>query len=276
MSDARTLPDDGGLEHTTAVVGARLEAADRVLLCADFDGALTANEGRLPPVCRRQLEQLQATERMTVAVVSDRELVDLRSRVGLDDISYSGSDGVERHADGETQVHPRVHGVLDDTRRVRTALVDAYRTEMGLHVEDRGWSVTVHYGTADADRASELADEVAALVEHVGDERLDVVHENHAIDVRPTVEWDRGVCVETLVDDAPDDYLPVYLGAGETDRPAFQAVERHDGVSVGVDCEGAQTRLDGPKESVAFLRWLTESRGGQHRLDATTHRPHSA
>lgn len=282
MDNPRLSPDTGGLEHAIETVETRLDAANGVLLCVDVDGVLTSGGDHPVTESKRQLRRLQETGRATVAVVSARELVDLRSRVALAGSVYAGDDGIERHVDGETTVHPVARGFLDSTRRVRTALSDAYRSETGLHVEDRGWSVSVHYRPADVDRASELVDDVTTIVErveqaeHVEDGRLDVVHEDHTVDVRPTIEWDRGVCVETLVDDAPDDYLPVYLGADDADRPAFRAVERHGGVSVGVGRGDAQTRLDGPAERTAFLHWVAESQLDRRRVDVTAHRPHSA
>lgn len=135
---------------------------------------------------------------------------------------------------------------------------------------------SLEHATTTVGARLESAEQVPTHVERVGSEHLDVVHEHHAVDVRPAIEWDRGACVDALLDGAPDGSLPVYLGADETDRPAFRAVERHDGVSVGVGCDGAQIRLDGPEDSVAFLRWLADSRFRQGRIDATAHRPHSA
>jgi trehalose 6-phosphate phosphatase len=281
MGDARMPAAGRGLGHALETVADGVKGAAGVLLCTDFDGTLapiTDQPADAEPLAasRRHLRRLRESPRATVAVVSGRELVDLRSRLDVDGVVYAGNHGIERHVDGETTVHPKARGYLDATRRVRDAFDGAYRLDTDLRVEDKGWSVTVHYRAAAEDRAPRLRDEIETVVETVGDGRLRTVRGKQAVEVRPEIDWDKGGCVEALVDDAPPAYLPVYLGDGEDDRPGFRAVERHGGVSVGVGRNDAQTRVDGPDDVAALLRWLANSGLGRCHADATTNRPHSA
>lgn len=281
MGDVRMPAGERGLGDALETVGERLRTATGVLLCTDFDGTLapiTERPAAAQPIAesRRQLRRLRANGRATVAVVSGRELVNLRSRVSVDDVVYAGNHGIERHVDGETTVHPKARGYLDATRRVRDAFDGAYQLDTDLLVEDKGWSVTVHYRDAADERVPRLLDEIETVVETVGDGRLRTVRGKQAVEVRPDIDWDKGTCVDALVDDAADDVLPIYLGDDENDRPAFRAVERHGGVSVGVGRDDAQLRVDSPHDVTAFLRWLANSGLGQCRTDTAANRPHSA
>jgi trehalose 6-phosphate phosphatase len=281
MGDVRMPASDRGLGHALETVAERFDAADGLLLCTDFDGTLAPiaerpTDAHPLPESLEHLRRLQKSDWATVAVVSGRELVDLRSRLGVDDVVYAGNHGIERHVDGQTTVHPKARGYLDATRRVRDAFDGAYRLDTDLLVEDKGWSVTVHYREAAGERAPRLRDEIETVVETVGDGRLRTVHGKQAVEVRPDIDWDKGTCVDALVDDTPADYLPVYLGDGGNDRPGFRAVERRGGVSVGVGRDDAQTRVEGPRDVTVLLRWLANSGLGRCQADATANRPHSA
>jgi trehalose 6-phosphate phosphatase len=281
MGDVRMPTGERGLGDTLETVGERLEPATGVLLCTDFDGTLAPIAERpvdAQPITesRKQLRRLRENERATVVVVSGRELVDLQSRVGVDDVVYAGNHGIERHVDGETTVHPEARGYLDATRRVRDAFDGAYQLDTDLLVEDKGWSVTVHYREAAEERVPRLHDEIETVVETVGDGRLRTVRGKQAVEVRPDIDWDKGACVDALVDDTADGVLPVYLGDDENDRPGFRAVERRGGISVGVGRDDAQVRVDSPHDVTALLRWLANSGLGQCRTDTTANQPHSA
>jgi trehalose 6-phosphate phosphatase len=281
MGDVRMPTGDHGLGHALETVATRAETASGVLVCADFDGTLAPitdrpADARPVPESVRQLRRLHESERATVAVVSGRELVDLQSRLAIDGIVYAGNHGIERHVGGETTVHADVHGYRDATRRVRDALDRAYRLDSDLLVEDKGWSVTVHYRTAATGRAPQLRDEVETVAQTVGDGQLRTEHVKQAIEVRPDIDWDTGACVESLVSEAPADYLPIYLGDDETDRPGFRAAERHGGVSVGVDRADAQTRVDSPQDVTVLLRWLVNSGLGRSHTEPSADRPRSA
>ncbi|HEX2618614.1 MAG TPA: trehalose-phosphatase, partial [Phototrophicaceae bacterium] len=87
------------------------------LIQVDRPGLVTDMDGTISPIVPRP-EDAQVTQRsrellealkahMTVvAVVSGRSVADLRARVGLDDLVYTGNHGMERWNQGEIQINP--------------------------------------------------------------------------------------------------------------------------------------------------------------------------
>lgn len=267
-----------GLGGALETVSAHVKTAGGVLLCTDFDGTLAPITER-PADARpleanvRQLRRLRERAQVRVAVVSGRELADLRSRLGIGGITYAGNHGIEYdagdsnesgddEADGdETTVHPEARNCLAATRRVRDALQRTFRDDAEVDIEDKAWSVTVHYRRAADDRVPRLRDQIETLVQTVGDGRLDAIEAKRAVEVRPAIDWDKGACVDMLVDDVPADYVPLYVGDDVSDRPGFRTVERRGGVSVGVGRDDAQTRVCGPADVTVLLRWMADTVG---------------
>src|SRR2546430_212924 len=83
-----------------AKIYARVAAATSLVLYADFDGTLApivADPGlaSLSPETRAVLEEFSSREDVLVAVVSGRSLADVKARVGLQALIYSGDHGLQ-------------------------------------------------------------------------------------------------------------------------------------------------------------------------------------
>src|SRR5262245_2461975 len=88
-----------------ADLAGRIRAGRRVVLFTDFDGTLVPICDRplaveLPADGRSLLARVAAHPRAAVAVVSGRDLPDLRPRVGVERIAYAGNHGLEIQGPG--------------------------------------------------------------------------------------------------------------------------------------------------------------------------------
>lgn len=133
-------------------------ARSRSLLGFDFDGTLAPivtdpGAARMRPSTREALAQVAA--RYPVAVVSGRSLDDLRHRLeGVVVSALVGNHGVETGAGSA-----RYLALVQGWRRELLAKLDG---APGVEVEDKGYSLSVHYRRA-PERWSELATLVAGL-----------------------------------------------------------------------------------------------------------------
>ena len=81
-------------------IHARIQHALNLFLFLDYDGTLTPivslpELALCPSDVKRVLEELRDLTNVHVAIISGRSLEDLRKRVGVSDITYVGSHGLE-------------------------------------------------------------------------------------------------------------------------------------------------------------------------------------
>jgi alpha,alpha-trehalase len=247
-------------------VSARL--ADKCpALFLDYDGTLTPiverpEDAVLSQAMRETLRE--AARAMTVAVVSGRDLEDVRSLVGLDEMIYAGSHGFEiRGPDLDLELHEGIDA-LDDLRQAAETLSERLASVDGAQIERKRFAVAVHFRrVAEADtEAVERA--VAATAE--AHPRLRRTGGKKIFELRPDIDWDKGRAVAWLLSKLGldgQDVLPIYIGDDETDEDAFQALRGRGGLGILVAEEptasAAGYRLRDSEDVRALLAHLVES-----------------
>jgi trehalose-phosphatase len=243
-------------------------------VCLDFDGTLSEivsdpDAATLVDGAAEALATLVA--RCPVAVVSGRDLADIRTRVGVPGIWYAGSHGFELVApDGTEFSRDEAAAAVPMIQRA----ADSLRTELadipGVRVEHKRYAVAVHFRNAPTGRVAEISEAVRRYGMCFG---LRVTKGRKVLELRPEIDWDKGTAVAWIRDRLPDagDLLPIYIGDDLTDEDAFDAL-RHNGIAVAVrhDEDGrrvtaAHFGLDGPDQVVDLMRrgakWLARDEG---------------
>ena len=249
----------------------RLEGRTPVVFL-DYDGTLTPivdrpDDALLPVETRDVIERLK--ERLPVAVVSGRDLADVRGLVGVDGIAYAGSHGFDiRNVDGSgRQRGQEFLPDLDAAERDLRLLMDGIDSAF---VERKAFAVTAHFRLVEAVRVPEVEAAVAEVAAR--HPRLRRTGGKKVFELRPAVEWDKGKALLWLLDllgVAGPDHVPVYAGDDETDEDAFRAIQDR-GLGVVVRGEeddrptAAQYALRDPGEARGFLELLW-SIAGNHR-----------
>lgn len=228
---------------------------------SDFDGTLAPivdrpEDARLPAETRNVLADL--AEQMPVAVVSGRQVEDVRDRVAIEAITYVGDHGFTVRGPVQVDGLPRPDGLADELAAARRELADELSPIAGVRVEAKRFSLAVHHRQA----APEAGHQVRAAVAQAVDARslLRSREGRQVVEVEPAVDWDKGHVVRALLDaDASGDRSAVYLGDDTTDERAFAALTEDD-AGVLVADEPRQTaadfRLARPDEVRSFLREL--------------------
>ena len=238
----------------------------------DFDGTLSEivedpDSARLVDGAADALTSLSAA--CPVAILSGRDLADVRERIGLPGLWYAGSHGFELTGpDGTHHQNPEAAASIPVLTRAAADLADQLGHIPGVVVEHKRFGVAVHYRNAARDRVGE----VAAAVRTAGQRTaLRVTTGREVIELRPNIDWDKGKTLHWVLDYIRDNegagpLLPIYLGDDITDEDAFDAVD-DDGIAIlvrhsddGDRATAARYALDDPGQVREFTERLA------HRL----------
>ena len=246
------------------VVGGR-----QPFVCLDFDGTLSEivsdpDAAILVDGAAKALENLAA--QCPVAIMSGRDLADIRDRVGLPGIWYAGSHGFELIGpDGSHHHNDAAAAAVPVLASAAVELSDELDHIPGARVEHKRYAVAVHYRNVSPQRVAEI---IATTHRHGQRHGLRVTGGRKVVELRPDIDWDKGTALAWIRDQIHQTgrVLPIYVGDDLTDEDAFDAV-RFNGIGVVVrhDEDGdrptaAQFTLNNPAEVREFLRrggnWL--------------------
>jgi trehalose 6-phosphate phosphatase len=242
----------------------RLSGTPLVVLL-DVDGTLAPIAPRpadatVPPVARGAIQTLARTDGVVVGLVSGRTAEDARRLVGIDPVWVIGNHGAEIVApDGHETVEPRVAAYEAAVAAARRAL-----EVQGVAVEDKRWTLTVHYRGLESD-PRDIVSRVAAeygLVTATG---------KKVLELRPPVEVNKGTAVIVLAERVGGlgaEASLLYAGDDTTDEDAFLALRSRVPRAVTLYVDGdegspetcAEYIVADPMEMGSLLAWLAELR----------------
>lgn len=244
----------------------RIRGGRRVLLFVDFDGTLVPIRDdpmacRLSDEGRDLLRRIAAHPNAAAAVVSGRDLPDLRPRVGVEGVAYAGNHGLEIQGVGFEFREPGAAALAGELAAITAELTAALAGVSGAWVQNKVLSASVHYRQTPPALVPAVREAVDRAVGHHR-ERFVLRGGKMVLEVRPAVDWHKGRAVRWLWEKlaaADPNPVAIYLGDDATDEDAFAAVP--DGVTVMVGPSrqtAARYRLDGPPDVTRFLGWLAD------------------
>ena len=191
-------------------------------LATDFDGTLApivADPARVAAAtgAREALEEL-ARRIAVVALITGRRAGDARRLVGTDQVAIAGNHGVEWMAPGQAEAAP-------DPREaeVRTALgrmLAAVPSDLGLSIEDKGLSATVHY--RNAPNPSEARRRMLEALDAASDPVIARRYGRMSVELRAPLLGDKGMAIHQIADRYGLAGL-VVMGDDVTDLDMFRA-----------------------------------------------------
>lgn len=232
----------------------------------DYDGTLTpiVRNHRKAHISDKMVEAVaQLAEQCPTAIISGRDLDDVRDRVGLDSVFYAGSHGFDIAGPGGLKMRPE--GAEKFLRPIAEAEQDLRRAIEGIdgaEVERKTFSIAVHFRNAAEEDVERLESAVDEVVGRHADLRRS--RGKKVLQVEPRAEWNKGKAIEWLLANTrlgERDALPLYIGDDITDEDAFAALA-DDGISIVVKDGGHITTADYALANSAdvgrFLVWLSE------------------
>jgi len=204
----------------------------RVLLMSDYDGTLSPivkepAQAWLPAAVRENLRALTDCPRVRVAIISGRDLAELRARVGVADAIYGGCHGLEVDGPDLAFSHPEAEAQQDSLRAIVLALNQRARAVTGMRVETKRLGVAVHYRDVPPGQMRQVEAELARAIQR-SDHRLKIFHGSKVIEILPQVGWNKGQCTlwirETIERLSARPLLTLYMGDDWSDEHAFEAL----------------------------------------------------
>ncbi len=232
----------------------------------DYDGTLTPIVARpqdaiLSESMRETLRRLAAL--CPVAIVSGRDLADVRALVGLQGLWYAGSHGFDiAGPDGERTEYEGGRDYLPALDQADQSLRKALATIKGCLVERKHFSIATHYRLVDPSEVDLVKQTVRSI--HGQQPGLRLKGGKKVLELQPDVEWDKGKALRWLMQVLRLDstrFVPIYIGDDVTDEDAFRELAS-DGVGIIVAQDNGQTqasyRLKDPDAVQAFLTGLAD------------------
>ena len=209
-------------------VEGRLKKESKIFLMLDYDGTIVPIAEKpelaiLNPKVRLLLKNIVLRSgKFKVAIVSGRSIKDLKSFLGLKGIYYVGVHGL-------TVEGPNLKFTHREAVRVKPFIVKAYRDlaeslkgVSGVFVEDKGFTVAVHYRLAKENRRI-IRERVLSVKAKYGCFRL--LEGKKVFELTPNIDWGKGDASLLLLKRFRFKHFPIYVGDDKTDEDAFKKLK---------------------------------------------------
>lgn len=258
---------------TTPALPARLELADRLrgsplLLLLDIDGTLSPIAPRpeyaaVPLETQRVVARLASMPDVNVAVISGRGADDARRIAGVDNVWVIGNHGIETAPPGEPPIaRPDVVAYRDRVRLAADRSRAIGESMEGVIVEDKQWTVSVHYRLAHPRVVPDLTKQIERIADGLG---LRVTRGKEVLELRPPVDIDKGVAALALAERLGalhDGASILCAGDDRTDEDMFLVIRRRQPravtVHVGTDSSAQTTAAEFGVADTDVMRALLE------------------
>lgn len=244
-----------------------------LVLMLDVDGTLAPiaprpEDATVPPETRRVVAALAAREGVRVALVSGRAAADARRMVSVSNVWVIGNHGFELVSpEGEEDVDPELAAMRPAVAQAARRIAALVAPVPGVTLEDKGWTLSVHYRLADSAIVSRLVESVEQIAIPLG---LRVTRGKMVVEVRPSARVDKGTAVlrlSSMLGGLNDGGAVVFIGDDNTDEDAFRALRLRSPHAITVRVtHGADTPtsaefvLESPAEVRSFLEWVLDRR----------------
>jgi trehalose 6-phosphate phosphatase len=246
------------LDHVQEIAG----RGGQLAIFLDYDGTLTPivsqpDQAVLTESTRAILRTLAS--KVPVAILSGRDLADVRKRVAVDAIVYAGSHGFDiagprgLRKQEATEFLPPLDAAEKELREKLAGII-------GALLERKRFSIAAHYrkmNESDFPNLEHAVSEVAAR-----HPKLRRMEGKKVFELLPDIDWDKGKAVLWLLENLGSEHAkgrPIYIGDDRTDEDAFRAVEQCGaGILVSQQPRPTSARymLRHPGEVENFLRAL--------------------
>ena len=231
-------------------------------LFLDFDGCIvdiapTPEAVDVPDCLPSLLVALREALGGAVAIVSGRPIEQIDGFLGTAVPAVAGLHGLERRTADGGIVRPALP--RNDLHGVRALLEEFAAERPGLLVEDKTYTVALHYRLAPSLR-DDCKDVLNATLEDIP-QGWQVTEGKFVFEIRPR-EHTKGTAIEAFMGEAP--FLgrtPVFCGDDTTDEDGFGVVNARGGVSIRVG-KGAATQAAAQVDTIGeLLDWLMRVAG---------------
>jgi trehalose 6-phosphate phosphatase len=230
----------------------------KLVFFLDYDGTLTPIVSR-PELAIMSEEMREVirnlSKKFTIAIVSGRARKTVEDFVKIDGIFYAGSHGFDIKGPEMSLIQPAAENAVSLISKIIEQLKKDIGHIEGVIIEDKKFSVGVHYRLVDESFIPSIKKIVEAKLDKYIELRL--MSGKKVFEILPAFYWDKGKAMRWILealDISFNDATIVYIGDDTTDEDAFRMI-RSRGVGILV--------ADEPKPSSAdfLLRSCREVKG---------------
>ncbi len=199
-----------------------------IFLLFDFDGTLVPIK-KNPENCylsyelKKILQELN--NKIKIGIISGRDLQDLKKRISISDIYYSGSHGLQIEGLDIKYINP-------DARRLKPYINKIYKEVKNLTYEFRGtliekknFSFTLHYRKVDTKKREELKNLFFDIMRNYNQDYIKILNGKMVFEVLPAVNWNKGNAVSLLLNSCKSEHFPIFIGDDITDETVFDEIK---------------------------------------------------
>ncbi len=245
-----------------AEIELRVSRAESLFVVSDFDGTLAPLvdfylDAQIGAEARTALMHLSGKPNTKIAIVSGRSLEDVRRRVGMDNVVYSGNHGLEIRGNDFEYYPTADSGMHHILPRLALSLTAKLSDIPNVLVENKTLTLSVHVRRAPPDRIPEVELRITECL-HDMSKHYRVVPGDMVYEVRPNVVWNKGLAAIWIRDRLDMHHaLSICIGDDRADEDIFTALSAGITIHVGTATEtAAQYQLYTPADVGRFLRWL--------------------
>lgn len=245
-----------------------------LMLFLDYDGTLAPvidnpNEALLSPEVKCDLKKLADTGRCGLAIISGRSLGDIKKRAGIEGAIYVGNHGLEIEGPRISFRNSLAERTKMAFREIKNAIERRFDAIKGVFVEDKEYSMSVHYRLAAQKDIPSLKKDLDDILKIFAvKEGVKVKHGKKVVEIRPPVDWDKGKAALWLLArqrfaSKDEEITTVYIGDDATDEDAFKAL-KDMGITIFVgEPQGLSAKyyVRDTGEVARFLKGLLALRG---------------
>ena len=226
-------------EIESSVQGRKMFAA------LDFDGTLAPlnNDPEAVEISAEMKKRVKNLAlRCPVAIVTGRDLDDIRERVGLEELFYSGSHGFEisgpRDSGLSFEAGEEFLPALDQAENLLPGIIGEIP---GVLIQRKRFSISIHYRLVGRDRIGELIEKAGRAVKSIGG--LVARNDKKALEILPGMTWNKGSALLWILEAAgmtDKDSFAISMGDDVTDEDMHKAVK---GRGAGIIVAGTESHL---------------------------------
>lgn len=242
----------------------------------DFDGTLSdltdqRKDAVLNTLCKKMLKRLAETENQIVAIISSRTIDDLIHRVRIKGIVLAGGSGMEILLPNGQRLAPN-EKTRQKVSAARARILPVLQTEFGqipgVDIEDKRWSIAVHFRHTSAPLKRYVGQVLPALTKRC---HLQYFHGPEAFEIPLFHGHSKVRGLRNLIRLYPGEITPNRLtiaGDDQNDLEAMNWIKARDGncliVGGAIKLRGAR-RVSSPdalaREVLARLQRMREIKG---------------
>ncbi len=234
------------------------------VLILDFDGTLTLvvntpNRVELSKSMRNLLIKLSKKQGFYLAILSGRELKDIKKKIGLPNIIYGGNHGLEGEIFGEKYIFPVPNETLRALGKIQEQLNQITDKFKGIFIEDKSLTLSFHYRLAEEQQVPEIKLLINQILNpYIADELVSIFAGKKVINITPNVKWNKGhfaaLIMKKITDRVKARSIAIVIGDDITDEKTFQQLKNQITITVGKKYQSkAKYYMKNTKEVFRFL-----------------------